>query len=132
MMKKMLVVEDDVLSRDVLDRIFKSEYQIDYCFSGETFRQFIADNVYDVIIMDIALQGKENGLDLTRELKSDPVHSKTPIVCLTALAFKRDKEAAMRAGVDTFIVKPVANNVLRERVAEMVKEGLRKGEVEKG
>ena len=128
----MLVVEDDDLSRDILDRIFQSEYQIDYCFSGETFRQFIADNVYDVIIMDIALQGKENGLDLTRELKSDPVHSKTPIVCLTALAFKRDKEAAMRAGVDTFIVKPVANNVLRERVAEMVKEGLRKGEVEKG
>jgi CheY-like chemotaxis protein len=70
--------------------------------------------------MDISLRGKKNGLELTKELRSIPEYEQIPVVCLTAHAFKRDKQNALDAGVDVFLTKPIDNNVLLSTLLEII------------
>ncbi|MCX6175344.1 MAG: response regulator [Ignavibacteriales bacterium] len=120
-MKKMLVVEDDILSQNVLRRIFKSDYEIVFCESAEEYYEKYSEKKYDIIIMDVALKGIKNGLELTKEIKAAPQFTGTPILCLTAHAQTKLRQTAMESGSDLFITKPVSNKVLKEAVASLIR-----------
>jgi CheY-like chemotaxis protein len=60
-----------------------------------------------LILMDLQLPGMD-GLELTRQLRANPVWSDVIIVALTAYAMKGDEENAMAAGCDGYITKPVS------------------------
>jgi len=116
-MKKMLIVEDDILSQNVMRRIFKSDFEIDFCESAEEYYEKYSGKKYDIIIMDIAIKGAKNGLDLIREIKAAPTFTGTPILCLTAHIQTKMRQTAIESGSDLFITKPVSNKVLKEAVA---------------
>lgn len=121
-MKRMLVVEDDLFSREVLHRIFYKEFEIDSIESYDEFYEKYKEVKYDIVIMDIALKGKRNGLDLIMDMKLMPHYNSTPILCMSAHAFSRDKKAAMDAGADKFLAKPVENKVLVETINMMLNQ----------
>ena len=60
----------------------------------------------DLILMDIQLPGMD-GLAATALLKSDPETSSIPVIALTAMAMKADKERSQMAGCDAYIAKPL-------------------------
>jgi two-component system cell cycle response regulator DivK len=60
----------------------------------------------DLILMDIQLPGMD-GLEATAMLKSDIATSAIPVIALTALAMKGDKERILAAGCDGYIAKPM-------------------------
>jgi len=60
----------------------------------------------DLILMDIQLPGMD-GLAATSLLKGDPVTSAIPIIALTAMARKDDREKTRVAGCDAYIAKPL-------------------------
>jgi len=120
-MKKMLVVEDDLLSQKVMRRIFKNDFEIDMCESVEEYYEKYSKTNYDIIIMDVALKGTKNGLELIKEIKAVPSYTGTPILCLTAHAQIKMRQTAMESGTDLFITKPVATKVLKEAVAFLIK-----------
>ncbi len=117
----MLVVEDDILSQKVMGRIFKSDFEMDFCESAEEFYEKYSNNNYDIIIMDIAIKGSKHGLDLIKEIKTLPLYTNTPIICLTAHVQTKMRKTAIESGADLFITKPVSNNVLKEVVASLIK-----------
>lgn len=59
-----------------------------------------------VILMDLAMPGMD-GLEATRRLKLDPSTTDIPVITLTALAMRRDEQAAIAAGADAYLTKPV-------------------------
>ena len=120
-MEKMLIVEDDILSQNVLRRIFRTDFEIDFCESVDEYYEKYCNTKYDIIIMDIAIKGAKNGLDLIREIKAAPTFTGTPILCLTAHIQTKMRQTAIESGSDLFITKPVSNRVLREAVAFLVK-----------
>lgn len=61
----------------------------------------------DLILMDIQLPGMD-GLEATRILKGDAATSAIPVIALTALAMKGDKERILAAGCDGYIAKPLS------------------------
>ena len=59
-----------------------------------------------LILMDIQLPGM-SGLELTRQLRNWPELAQVPILALTAYAMKTDEEAALEAGCNGFLAKPI-------------------------
>ena len=120
-MKKMLIVEDDDLSQKVLRRIFRDDFEMDFCDSVDEYYEKYSISNYDIIIMDISLKGAKTGLELIKEIKASSTFTGTPIICLTAHAQVRTQKAAIESGSDLFITKPVSNNVLKEAVFSLIK-----------
>src|SRR5688572_4802878 len=60
----------------------------------------------DLILMDIQLPGMD-GLAATALLKHDPATAMIPVIALTAMAMKDDREKSRVAGCDAYIAKPL-------------------------
>ena len=111
---KLLIVEDDYENQKFLQLFLKKKFEVDICDSAETFYAKMKEKNFDLILMDISLRGKKDGLQLTQELRQSEDKKNIAIVGLSAHAFQKDKDNAYRAGVDVFITKPVQNDVLME------------------
>jgi CheY-like chemotaxis protein len=102
-----LVVEDNaanmMLAVAVLERAGLRTAQAS---SAESARRLLETVDPDLILMDIQLPG-EDGLSLTRELKTSPATAHIPIIALTAHAMKGDEVQAIAAGCDAYIAKPI-------------------------
>jgi two-component system, cell cycle response regulator DivK len=103
---KLLIAEDDFENQKFLNLFLKKYFLVDICDSSDSFYKLIANNKYDIILMDISLRGNKNGLELTKEIKSNPDTSTIPIICYTAHAFHSDRLNALDAGCDAYISKP--------------------------
>lgn len=119
-MKRMLVVEDDYLSQRVFQRLFKKDFNVDFCDSSDEYYKNFSNEKYDIIIMDVSLKGKKSGLDLIHEIKSIQDKRNTPIICLTAHAFAKDRTNAIESGADLFLAKPVMNEILLDAVKLLI------------
>ncbi len=117
----MLVVEDDILSQKVMRRIFKNEFEMDFCESVDEYYEKYSNTNYEMIIMDISLKGAKNGFELIKEIKAVPSYTGTPILCLTAHAQIKMRQTAMESGSNLFITKPVSNRTLKEAVASLMR-----------
>ncbi|MHB8853298.1 MAG: response regulator [Ignavibacteriaceae bacterium] len=119
-MNKMLVVEDDTLTQKMMGRIFQGDFEIDFCESVAEYYEKYSNTNYNIIIMDVSLQGGKNGLELIKEIKGVPSYKSTPILCLTAHSQPKMRKLAIRSGAALFITKPVSNSTLKEAVGFLV------------
>jgi two-component system sensor histidine kinase BarA len=117
---KLLIVEDDFDNQRFLEFLLKSSFELVVCDSGEEMYQVLETNRYDVFLMDISLKGKKNGLQLIQELRQLEEYKNAPIICLTAHAFIKDRENAINAGADVFLIKPVPNRTLIDSIYEVI------------
>jgi len=74
----------------------------------------------DIIISDIQLPGM-SGFDLAPLLKADPKTRAIPLMALTALAMKGDREKLLAAGFDTYLSKPFDYKVLLAELERLTK-----------
>ena len=114
--KKILVVEDDEISRDVLILFLKNHFEIDEARNGQTALEKADNNQYDLILMDVNLGGGMTGLDITKNLKQRPNYTNVPIIAITAFAMKGDKEEFLQAGFDHYLAKPFTREELRATI----------------
>ncbi len=117
---KLLITEDDFENQKFLEMFLKRNFDVEICDSEQSFYESLKKKKFDVILMDISLRGNKNGLELTNELKKMPGYEKIPVVCLSAHAFKKDRDNAINAGVDVFLTKPVENKILMNTLLEVV------------
>jgi len=117
----MLIVEDDDLSIKLMRRIFRADFEMFICDSAEEFYEKYSKNIFNIIIVDISLNGAKTGLELIKDLKEIPSFTGTPILCLTAHAQTKMRETAIASGADLLITKPVSNRVLKETVEFLLK-----------
>jgi len=117
---RILITEDDFENQKFLKLFLKRKFEVEICDSDKSFYEQINNKKFDIILMDISLKGEKNGLELTQEIRKNPQLKDIPIVCLTAHAFKKDKENALNAGVDFFLTKPVENEVLMNTLFEIL------------
>jgi CheY-like chemotaxis protein len=102
-----LVVEDNeanqMLTRAVLEL---DGHWVRVATSAEEAMRSIRDEPPDLVLMDVQLPGQD-GLSLTRALKSDAASAAIPVVALTAHAMHGDREEVLRAGCAGYISKPI-------------------------
>jgi two-component system, cell cycle response regulator DivK len=111
-----LIVDDNEknlrLARDVLR--FAGFRTVEAASGGEGVSQAL-EHQPDVILMDIRLPDME-GTEATRRLKSDERTAHIPVVALTSLAMKGDRESFLAAGFDGYLEKPISVRELPEQV----------------
>jgi two-component system cell cycle response regulator DivK len=106
-MPKILVVEDNEWSRDMLARrLSRRGYQVICAAEGRRGIAMAHSHSPDLIVMDMSLP-ELDGWEATRRLKADPATRAIPIVALTAHAMASDRKKAMDAGCDDYHTKPV-------------------------
>lgn len=100
---KILVVEDELVTRSTLKSVFEAEgYQVFEANDGEEMHQVLNNNDIHLIIMDINLPGK-NGLLLAREIRE---HKNIALIFLTGRDNEVDKILGLEIGADDYITKP--------------------------
>jgi DNA-binding response OmpR family regulator len=117
-----LIVEDDYENQKFLQLFLKRKFEVEVCDSAETFYEKMKEKKIDIILMDISLRGKKDGLQLTKELRESEEYKNMPIVGLSAHVFQRDKDNAYNAGVDIFLTKPIQNSVLMETLIKTLEK----------
>ncbi|OGU59219.1 MAG: hypothetical protein A2V66_11375 [Ignavibacteria bacterium RBG_13_36_8] len=110
--KKLLIIEDDSESLRFLQAYLRRYFEVSTCDSDEAFYEKMERENFDIILMDISIKGKKNGLELTREIKQSPRFTKIPVICYTAHALQKDRVNAIKAGCDLFLSKPIDNKIL--------------------
>jgi CheY-like chemotaxis protein len=112
-----LLVEDDPTDMKLLSAVLTSSgHRVFGKASAEEVAEEIKGHRPDVILLDLKLPGMD-GLNLARLLKSDPETQAIPIVAVTAAVEKFSEAAALAAGCDAFILKPVDTRKLPQQVA---------------
>jgi two-component system chemotaxis response regulator CheY len=115
-----LIVEDDFVSRNLLQRILIPYAKVDIAVDGEeALRAFEdklkADNPYDLVCLDIMIP-KKHGHDVLYEMRAlqearnRPMETKTRIVMTTALSDNENKADAFAGHCDAYVTKPISKN----------------------
>ena len=106
-MKKILLVEDNEMNRDMLSRrLERKGYDVVVAVDGQDGVDRAARELPDLVLMDMSLPVLD-GWEATRRLKSTPATGHIPIIALTAHAMAGDREHAMGAGCDDYDTKPI-------------------------
>jgi DNA-binding response OmpR family regulator len=115
-----LLVEDNRELRTYVASLFSKQYRVIEAGSAEEGLIEARESLPDLIITDITMQ-EMSGMDLCRLVKSDPAVSHIPIVILTATTSADAKLQAIELGADDYFNKPFDKDLLKARVANLLK-----------
>lgn len=120
LMDKILVVEDEPsISNFIKKGLVENGYQVSQAFSAETGLQFLQNDSYAAIILDLILPGI-NGLEFCKKIRSD-LRIHTPVLMLTALTATDDVVAGLDAGADDYLAKPFEFKELMARIRALAR-----------
>lgn len=110
---RLLVAEDLPQNRKVIDLLLKRQGQVaDFAADGEEVVRRWRDLRPDVIFMDVQMP-KVDGQEATRLIRSECGDERHPwIIALTAGALSDERDAALAAGMNDFITKPLTSAML--------------------
>lgn len=127
-MEKILIVDDDEGLIHFLHRFFvKQGYGVRACSSGQSALEVVADEQFDLILLDYKMPGL-NGLDTLREVRRSQV--KTPVIIMTAYGTTDTTIEAMKLGAYDYLLKPFDREELQRitsdamEVNRLMKEGV--------
>ena len=120
MVKKVLVVDDNPISRELIREVLENSDQVVVeADNGEEALKMIADEKPDIVLLDIQMPVYD-GYEVLRRVRSDLKMENLPVLALTAYAMQQDREKALAAGFDDFITKPVDVAALRSQVKKIL------------
>ena len=109
--KKILIVEDVELNRDLLTQLLEDDYELSTAADGAAGVEKATSEQPDLILMDLSLPVID-GWEATRRIKAAAATAAIPIIALTAHAMSGDEEKARAAGCDDFMTKPIDEELL--------------------
>jgi len=102
---KILVAEDSITSRTLIKNILETAgYQVTTSVDGADAYTKARSDDFDIIVSDVDMP-KINGFELTLKIKNDKKLSEIPVILVTALESREDKERGIEVGADAYIIK---------------------------
>jgi DNA-binding response OmpR family regulator len=115
-MRAILVAEDDPDIRDLVAlKLAQAGHHVNAVDNGVAALAAARDEHPDLAILDVMMPGM-SGIDVCRELRSDPTTAHIPIILLTARAQEGDVEIGFGVGADDYVIKPFSPRELVSRV----------------
>ncbi|NMG08572.1 response regulator [Brasilonema sp. UFV-L1] len=118
---KILLVEDNRLTAELLAKVLKNQYYtVEIATDGQAGWDLIEVQTYDLIVLDVNLP-KLDGITLCQRLRSQG--NQTPIMLLTAKNTSTDKVLGLDAGADDYVNKPYNLHELLARIRALLRRG---------
>lgn len=115
-MAHILIIEDNAANMKLAVLLLENVGHTSLCATdAETGLTMAREHHPDLILMDVQLPGMD-GLAATVLLKKDPATARIPVLALTAMAMKEDREKTRLAGCDAYIAKPLRYLELYEKI----------------
>lgn len=117
-----LIVEDNIVNQQVVKGILKKKnINIVIANNGVEALQVINRNTitFDIILMDLEMP-EMDGIAATKAIRAGTVAPDVPIVALTALAMRGDREGCLAAGMNAYLSKPINPETLYQTLAEQI------------
>lgn len=116
---KILVVDDDVRLRSLLERYLKEQdFIVRTVENGEQMDRFLERENYHLMVLDLMLPG-EDGLSICRRLRAD--NNPIPIIMLTAKGDEVDRIVGLEVGADDYLAKPFNPRELLARIRAVLR-----------
>jgi PAS domain S-box-containing protein len=114
--KKVLMVDDDVASRRIVELFLRGEIEIESASNSKEALEKINAQVYSLVLMDISLGKGISGIEIMQKLRGLPGYENIPVIAVTAHAMVGDKEKFLDSGFDDYLSKPFGKNELINKV----------------
>jgi two-component system phosphate regulon response regulator OmpR len=112
--RKILVVDDDLRLRQLLDRYLREQgFTVKAVEGGEAMDRALARELYDLIVLDLMMPG-EDGLSICRRLRGE--RNEVAIIMLTAKGDEVDRIVGLELGADDYLPKPFNPRELVARI----------------
>lgn len=122
-MARILVVEDDADVHALLQMLLEDAgHTVWACTDGAGALALATGtgSAPDLVLLDGALPGELDGLDVAAALRGHPLTAQVPIVMLTARSRLQDEERGLAAGATEYVLKPFDTDKLLGRVAALL------------
>ncbi len=105
MAKKILVIEDDIFLRKVINKkLSKEGYDVIEAIDGEKGLKAIKEEKPDLVLLDIILP-EMNGFEVLAKMKKESTLSKIPVIILSNLGEKKEVEKGLKMGAKDYLIK---------------------------
>jgi twitching motility two-component system response regulator PilH len=114
--KNVLVVDDSPTDTHLITEILKKNgFTVSTAGNGEEGIARAKQTKPDLILMDIVMPGM-SGFEATRAISKDPETSKIPVIVCSTKGQETDKAWGLRQGAKDYIVKPVTEKILMDKI----------------
>ena len=118
-MTTVLVVDDEPMVRDVVSRYLERDgHRVVTAEDGESARGLIEREDPSLVLLDVMLPGRTDGLELCRWIRST---SDLPVILLTARVEETDRIVGLELGADDYVTKPFSPRELATRVKTVLR-----------
>ena len=123
--RRLLLAEDNGLNAEIAMTILQdADAEVELAADGKIAVDKLKDvpvGYYDAILMDIQMPNM-NGYEATKAIrKLTDERAKIPVIAMTANAFEEDRQAALAAGMDDYVAKPVEISELFRTIMKHLK-----------
>ncbi|MBK5437623.1 MULTISPECIES: response regulator [unclassified Pseudomonas] len=123
-MAEILIVEDNEANMRLARLLLvNAGHSVLWAADAETGLTLAREKQPALILMDIQLPGMD-GLAATSLLKQDPHTAHIPVIALTAMAMKEDRDKTLRAGCDAYIIKPLRYKELYQVIDTLLQQNI--------
>ncbi len=120
MRKKILIVEDIPGLIHILQlEVQRLGYETILASNGQEAVEIATAQLPDLIMMDIMMP-QMDGLQAASLIRENPDTGSIPILAVTALSSRKDKEKCLQSGCDDFLTKPFTASQLRTRIETLL------------
>jgi CheY-like chemotaxis protein len=117
---KILVVEDDLITQEILSLYLTDYAHVIVVASGEEAINECKSDIFDAVLMDIRLRNGIDGVKTFKKIKEIESYKNIPILAITAYAMRGDKEYFLKEGFNGYLPKPF----IKETFIDFVKQFL--------
>lgn len=119
-MEKVLVVDDNRSSRDLIRAILKTVHcTVIEASHGQEALDLVKQERPGLVLLDIDMPGL-SGLTVVKKIREETSLADLPVVAVTAFAMESDRKRAMAAGFTAYVTKPVRAALLRQQVRQLL------------
>ena len=117
-----LAVEDNADTLTLLRYMLSKAYRTLLASDMDEALSLAGKHAVDLFLLDINLGQEHTGINLMRQLRSDPRHANAPMLALTAYAMPGDRERFLEMGFDGYVSKPFTRQSLLETIGTVLRK----------